>query len=307
MLSRRAFIRSAALASSSLAAGILAYDIRSDSCYTGSPVLEKLTLKLAALPRAFNGYRIGFVTDPHLGMWVPKDWIASAFETLQRLSIDLLVLGGDYIFVSDNPIWGITGAVRNWDYASLSRGETAARAFRDFAIITSQFTFPDGIIGVAGNHDNWNSPHVFHRTMKDFPKIRLLLNEELSIVRGSESISLFGVEDYLTGIPARPPARGESSPRTRILVSHNPDYVAELAKDDPSLFDVALCGHTHGGQVRLPGITGLIVPIQNPDFLAGLTKTGDSFVYTSRGLGVVGLPFRFDCPPEITLLELQQA
>lgn len=308
MISRRAFLRSATVASTSVAAGFLAHDLRSESSYTGTPLLERINVSIETLPPSFDGYRIGFLTDPHLGMWVPQSWIVAALETLRESKPDILVLGGDYIFVSDNPIWKISGAIRNWDYVDLSRRETAAKAFHDFARIISNFSFPDGIIGVTGNHDNWNSPKIFHDVMKQFSNIRILLNEEIFIARNGERIGLFGVDDYLTGFPTLPPRRIRAPlPVTRILVSHNPDYVALLANEDPSLFDLALCGHTHGGQVCLPGITGLVVPIQNPAFLAGLAQTGESVVYTSRGLGVVGLPFRFHCPPELTIIELRKS
>jgi predicted MPP superfamily phosphohydrolase len=134
------------------------------------------------------------------------------------------------------------------------------------------------------------------------------LNEEVSVTRENESLDILGVDDFLTGFPIKPPPRrGPIATHTRILVSHNPDYVATLLKDDTHSFDIALCGHTHGGQVRIPGLTNTIIPVQDPRFLSGLTSLNGPYVYTSRGLGVVGLPFRFNCPPEITIIDLKKA
>jgi predicted MPP superfamily phosphohydrolase len=77
-----------------------------------------------------------------------------------------------------------------------------------------------------------------------------------------------------------------------------------LLEEERSSFDLALCGHTHGGQVRVPGLTGVVIPVQDPRFMSGLADIGAGYVYTSRGLGVVGLPMRINCPPEITVIEL---
>ena len=302
MLSRRAFLQSTLLASSGAAIGATAYDLQSDG-YTGTPVVERLRIRIPTLPPAFDGYRIGFLTDIHLGIWVPHEWIHHALEVLSKADIDLLILGGDYIFVSDNPLWRLTHCIRNSAYNGLSKLETSEKVFREIGEIFSSYTYRDGILGVVGNHEHWNSLPIFTQTMRDFPKLRFLINEEATISRKDQTLSVFGVDDFLTGLPTLPPARFSAS-AARILVSHNPDYIATLLHDAPTSFDLAMCGHTHGGQVRLPGVGGFIVQVQDPRFVKGLVMEGEAAVYTSRGLGVVGLPFRVNCPPEITIFEL---
>ena len=90
-------------------------------------------------------------------------------------------------------------------------------------------------------------------------------------------------------------------------MSHNPDYISRLLEIQPEYhFDLALCGHTHGGQIRLPGMGAVMSQIQDPRFVAGLVNINGKQVYTSRGLGVVGLPFRYDCPPEVTVFTLKR-
>jgi predicted MPP superfamily phosphohydrolase len=301
MLSRRALLQSATFAGTGIAVAAVTRDMRRDG-YTGTPVLERLKLTVSNLPPAFKGYRIGYLTDLHLGLWVPQSWITNAIETLLREKVDILLLGGDYIFVSDNPLWETTGCVRNTDYFNISRTEMAKGAFSDVCEIIARYSFRDGIVGVVGNHENWNSIDLFMTAARAHPSLRILINESHRITRGDSSIEILGVDDFLTGFPIKPPPRATES--TRILLSHNPDYVAMLLEEEKNSFDLALCGHTHGGQVRVPGLMGVVIPVQDPRFMSGLTDIGTGYVYTSRGLGVVGLPIRVNCPPEITVIEL---
>jgi predicted MPP superfamily phosphohydrolase len=306
MLSRRTFLKAASVGAAGFAVAAARRDMEDDG-YTGTPVIERLTISLPDLPKDLASYRIGFLTDLHLGMWVPPSWITHALETLQRERVDILLLGGDYIFVSDNPVWSATRAIRNSDYIGLSRRETAAKAFSDALRLISQHSYPDGTYAVVGNHEHWNSIELFQLASKEFPSIRVLINEEVSVHRGVATLNILGVDDHLTGFPMKPPPRpGSPKEHTRILLSHNPDYVATLLEEEMNAFDIALCGHTHGGQVCIPGLTGTIIPVQDPRFMVGLTRVNSGYVYTSRGLGVVGLPFRVNCPPEITIIELQR-
>jgi predicted MPP superfamily phosphohydrolase len=301
MLSRRALLQSTALAGTGIAVAAITRDMQPDG-YTGTPVLERLHLKVQNLPPAFRGYRIGYLTDLHLGLWVPQSWVTDAIETLAKENVDILLLGGDYIFVSDNPLWETMHCLRNNDYLQMSRSEMAKKAFADICRIIARYSFPDGIIGIVGNHEHWNSIELFMAAARENPSLKFLINESHLISRGDSSIELLGVDDFLTGFPIKPPPRAAES--TRILLSHNPDYVAMLLEEETRSFDLALCGHTHGGQVRVPGLMGVVIPVQDSRFMSGLTDIGTGYVYTSRGLGVVGLPVRVNCPPEITVIEL---
>ena len=301
MLSRRALIKTATLTGTGIAVAAVTRDMRPDG-YTGTPVLEKLTLKIPNLPPPFRGYRIGYLTDLHLGLWVPQSWVTNAIEALIREDVDILLLGGDYIFVSDNALWETTYCLRNTDYLDMPRAEMAERAFNDICRIISAYSFKDGIVGIVGNHEHWNSIELFMDAARKHPSLKILINERHLITRGDASIELLGVDDLLTGFPIKPPPRTAGT--RRILLSHNPDYVATLLEEETLSFDLALCGHTHGGQVRVPGLRSTVIPVQDPRFMSGLTDIGTGYVYTSRGLGVVGLPIRVNCPPEITVIEL---
>ncbi len=305
-ISRRAFLQGATLLAGGAALAAAHADMGLDSA-AGQIVDETVHLVIPGLPRAFDGYRIAFFTDIHLGIWVPDEWVAWGLEKLRAHSPDLLVLGGDYILANDNPVWPMLGLVRNETYAGMDSEDAVPLIFSTAAKVLSSYSPPDGIVAVVGNHERWNSIELFNAAFRAYPAIRVLVNDEVTIRRGSESLLFFGSDDYLTGLPRVPPAPTTPGVSARVLVSHNPDYVSELLKRGAARFSVALCGHTHGGQVRLPGLVSLAAPVRDSRFIAGLVRVDDQMVYTSRGLGVVGLPFRVNCPPEITTIELRTA
>ena len=85
---------------------------------------------------------------------------------------------------------------------------------------------------------------------------------------------------------------------------HEPDYIDRLRRLVP--VDLQLSGHTHGGQIRIPGTGAIVLPSWGEVYVEGLYRVGASQVYTSRGIGMVHLPFRFNCPPEVTEITLAQ-
>lgn len=308
MISRRNFIRSSLCLGAGVVAGTAGYTTFAHD-QTGNIVLERVTTRIANLPSAFEGYKIGFLTDIHLGMWLPNEWVERALEMLAEQSVDLLVLGGDYIFLNDNPLWRKAGIIRNHELAEPSPKRAIPQIYSTLGSILSRFSFPDGTIGVPGNHDHWNSTSIFLSIFGSLPGVKLLVNEERVISRKDHNLRIFGVDDFLTGIPSVPPS-GEIRPGrdARIIVSHNPDYISLLTAREPDYhFDLALCGHTHGGQIRLPYMGAIMSQIIDSRFVAGMVHLGERMVYTSRGLGVVGLPIRIDCPPEVTVLTLERA
>jgi predicted MPP superfamily phosphohydrolase len=308
MISRRHFIRSVVFGTAAVGGSLAAFDLTTD-LYTSNFVIEELSVPIRGLPTAFEGYRIGFLTDIHLGTWVPEGWIEHALDELRSRSIDLLLLGGDYILVNESSLWDSAGVIRNPRFANLSKPVATEQIYSAFAQCVSRFSCPDGILAVVGNHEHWNIFPIFERTLQQYPAIRVLRNEEVSVRRGTEELAIFGVDDYLTGIPSEPPARELRDKKAkRIILSHNPDYLTALIPRPQHEFSLALCGHTHGGQVVIPGLGPIAAQVVDRRFVSGTHHVGDGrIVYTSRGLGVVGLPFRFNCPAEVTVLQLAQA
>lgn len=306
LLSRRNFLKSI---SAGLVGGLALGATGNNWSHAGvntAITTEVIDVKIAGLPPSFEAYRIGFLTDIHLGIWVSEDWIRQALTMLSRLKIDVLVLGGDYILVHDSHLLEKLGMVENQRYANLDKPVATALIYESVANILNDYDiFPDGILAVVGNHDRWNLFPEFLRAMGRCKPVKLLINEEISISRSEQSLHLFGSDDYLTGIPCLPPDIPLIDGRKkRIVITHNPDYVTATLNTPRPSYSLALCGHTHGGQIVLPGLGAVAAQVQDRRFISGFSSIGDVHVYTSRGLGYVGLPLRFHCPPEITVLTL---
>ena len=90
------------------------------------------------------------------------------------------------------------------------------------------------------------------------------------------------------------------------ILKDNPDYIPAILDNPGAKFSLALCGHTHGGQIVLPALGPIAAQVVDRRFVSGMTQIGERQIYTSRGLGVVGLPFRLNCPPEVTILNLRK-
>lgn len=307
MLSRRAFIRNTLLAGGLL----VSYPVSNSMAdSTNNLLCRKHDISLPDLPAAFDGLKIAFFTDPHVGDCSSVELLESAVELASKENPDLVILGGDYVNSLDiglnrffyyqrysTKLNSCTRSVPNFDQI-LERGITH---FEAVASVIKSLNPPLGIIGVIGNHDRWNSADNCRRIFEQHG-IRFLINQSHLIHQGSDKIEIYGSDDYSTGMPLTPEANSEF----RILVSHNPDFLEELG--DSTNFSIGLCGHTHGGQILLPAIGPIFSNIQYPQLIQGLNRTtSGKLVYTSAGIGTSGLPLRLNCPPELSILNLKRA
>jgi hypothetical protein len=193
---------------------------------------------------------------------------------------------------------------RNPEFSALPIPAYSKGVFEGLMEILRSVKVPDGVFGVLGNHDRWCHPTACDDAFAA-AGIPLLENAHRSLRRGEASLVVAGVADYLTGRPEKP-AFHRTPGTVGILLCHNPDFVSELLDNDGLEFDLALCGHTHGGQIRVPGLGALITNIADQRFVAGLAPVKGGFVYTSRGIGVVEIPYRIACAPEATVITLRQ-
>ncbi len=242
--------------------------------------LRSLDLRIAGLPPAFDGYRILHLTDPHFDM---MDGLGDAIAgAVAGVEADLCVLTGDYRADDGGPYTQIL--------APLARVAEAVDA-------------EDGVFATLGNHDCHAMAGAFERL-----GVRVLANETVRIRRGEETLSLTGLDDvHRFYTPMAELALREAGPfgpgHIGVALVHSPEMAEEAAGQDYSLY---LCGHTHGGQVCLPGGRPIFTNVvRNRRFAAGIWRTGAMTGYASPGAGVSALPVRYNSRGEVTLVTLR--
>ncbi|MCX7699513.1 MAG: metallophosphoesterase [Gemmataceae bacterium] len=238
------------------------------------------TIAVPNLPAMFEGLTIAFLTDLHHGRYTSLHYIRTIVEVTNAQQPDIIALGGDY-----------------------------AHAHRRYIPpcfeVLSDLKARLGVFGVLGNHDHWYDSRLAKECMRR-SHVADLTNTGYWLIQGAARLRLGGVDDFWEGSQNLAAALGDAQPgEARVLLSHNPDYVETIT--DPRV-GLVLSGHTHGGQVVLPGIGAPYVPsIYGDKYLHGLVRTPVTQVYVSRGLATVGPPLRIGARPEITLVRLTRA
>jgi predicted MPP superfamily phosphohydrolase len=177
-----------------------------------------------------------------------------------------------------------------------------------FAEAFSNLKAPFGIYGVMGNHDFYTrDPELIAKKVDDCG-VKLLRNDKTIIRSGDGAICLIGIDDTGIGSKAKSmmATAMKNAPTTipKILLCHRPYFLPQASQ---SGIDLMLSGHTHGGQVVLGrfGSTTVAPASLASKYIWGKYREGNTSMYVSRGIGTVGLPFRINCPPEITRLILR--
>jgi predicted MPP superfamily phosphohydrolase len=282
-VTRRQFVLRSSLAlASAIGAGLAFEGLVREPQY---PVAERMQVFLERLPEAFDGFRIAQITDIHFGPYMTQPELERSLRIAQAFQPDLIALTGDFV---SHP-WG----KRN--------GKEGARLAEPCADVLARATGVP-IIAVLGNHDHWNDADLVAGALTE-RRIRVLRNQSQVIERGNQKLWIAGVDDPLeekadlaktmTGIP-----RSDAT----LLLAHEPDF-ADYAARFP--VDLQLSGHSHGGQVRIPGVGPIILPAMAHKYHTGFNRVGSLQVYTSRGVGVINPPVRLNCPPEVSLITLR--
>lgn len=267
---------------------------------TDKIIVERVKLNYPDLPKDLVGTRIGFITDIHLGGWVPNELASEALKNVLDEKPDLLLFGGDYIWVPDT-LGGNFNNLRNETFQEETDEGQAVEIYKTLSKILSPLKKTTAY-GVLGNHDRWSHPTAYRAYL---PKagLPILQNDTVYFERGDAKIEVYGTEDLWTGVPSL--GSTHTTPDTfRIFLTHNPDYASYAYHVKKYPFHLSLSGHTHGGQIVLPIIGAFHYNIQDTRYASGLVDYGERKFYTSRGIGVVELPFRINCPPEVTIFEL---
>ena len=232
---------------------------------------------LPGLPRAFDGFTLLHLSDLHMD--IDPAITDVIVERLAGVEYDLCVITGDYRASSSGP------------YATaLALTNRLAQHLRP------------PVYAILGNHD-----FIEFTPALEAAGLTLLLNETVAIRRGEAAIYLSGVDDphfYATDNLQKARASIPSG-ATSILLAHSPELYRDAAAAG---YDLMLSGHTHGGQICLPGRRPLITNAACPrPMFYGAWRQGAMQGYTSAGTGSCGVPVRFCCPPEFTLHRLRAA
>lgn len=245
-----------------------------------NPVVEHIPILIRNLPASLEGFTILQISDLHLYPLTQPELIKKAVAISNELNPDLVVMTGDYVWQE-------------------------LEAIEELAPILSGLNAKYGVFSILGNHDYWLDAGVITSTM-EAAGLPVLINQGFSIQVGRGSLYLAGLDDGWSGHPdLERTLEGVSQDEPVFLLCHEPDLADQNASNHR--IDLQLSGHTHGGQIRIPGFGALILPYLGRKYDLGLYKIGNMLLYTNRGLGVISEPVRFNCPPEISHFILQAA
>jgi hypothetical protein len=266
--SRRDLLKGFATAGIGAATGTLAHGYLYERHHLE---LTRETLHVSGLPPALAGLRIGFLTDFHRSETVSHELVDRSVRMVMAEAPEMIVLGGDYVTWGDRRFVG-----------------PVADALAPLAA-------PDGVFAILGNHDDdRDMPAAL--TAKGFVVLRDARTRLM--VRG-ETLDLAGIRYWTRKASDIAHVLRGAAPNV-FLLAHTPMRLAEAAALTVPL---VLSGHTHGGQIVLPGV-GAIAAREFP-VIAGLGRREGTTIFVSRGVGTVYIPVRLNCPPEVAILTLQ--
>lgn len=282
-LTRRKFFYTGAAVAAGISA--LGFDGFAES---NDPRLVKIEIPLSRLPQSFDGFTIAQLSDFHYEEHFSAVPLGKSVGIVNSLKPDLIVLTGDFVTV---PVL----------HPHASRKAVIATAV-PCAQMLSPLSAAVGKFAVLGNHDGEAGSAPISATLVAHG-VQVLRNKSVPLEREKDRIWLAGVDDVLRGFPDLGAAI-EKIPKDEatILLAHEPDFADESAL---SPIDLQLSGHSHGGQVWIPGIGAPWLPPLSRKYPRGLYRVGNMTLYTNIGIGTIRAPIRINCPPEITLITLR--
>jgi len=237
-------------------------------------VVDTLALCLPAPAPVLPALRIAFASDFHAGPTTHPQAIAAACATLAQLQPDLLLLGGDFVSLD-------------------------VRHIEPLATLLGRVPAPLGRFAVLGNHDLWADDHPIVRRLT-VAGVQVLINANQRLPPPYDHVWICGLDDPTSGQPdAQATLHGADG--VRIVLMHSPEGLELLGS---YRFDLAWCGHTHGGQIALPSGRPLWVPPgrwnrRYPQGRYALDQPPGAVLIVSRGVGYGGLPLRLFAPAEV--------
>jgi uncharacterized protein len=295
-ITRSEFLSKAALAAAAVPLGAMTFGIISGA---HDYRVRKKTVYLPNLPKAFDGIKIGQVSDIHSGSFFNKTAVKGGVEMMLKEKPDVLFFTGDLV-------------------------NNEASEVNDYIDIFAKFRAPLGVYSVTGNHDygdykHWSSQQAKVKNLKELVEAHkimgfdILMNENRFIEVDGEKIAVIGIENWggkgFSKYGKLDVAyKGSEEAPVKLLLSHDPSHwdleVRPFYKD----IDMAFAGHTHGFQFGVEIGNFKWSPSQYMyKQWAGLYQEGSQYLYVNRGFGFLGFPGRVGMPPELTVIELKRS
>jgi predicted MPP superfamily phosphohydrolase len=268
-ITRRAALKGALATAIGGLTGAISYGVVYERHRLG---VTEATMPVWGLPHALDGLRVALLTDVHHSALVPADDVARAVELTLSTNPDLVVLGGDYVTYGDRRFVG------------------------PVAELLAPLRAPNGVFAILGNHDDDREmPAALARK-----GITVLKDQRTRVVIRGNGLEIAGIR-FWTRRPADIARVIKGAEDSILLLAHDPRRLTEAAALN---VPAVLSGHTHGGQVVLPGV-GAIARARFP-IVEGLGRREHSSIFVSRGIGTVYVPVRINCPPEVAVVTLQR-
>jgi uncharacterized protein len=251
--------------------------------------LKRIEISLTRLPRVFDGFTIVQLSDFHFEEKFSAFTIRKSVELVNTLAPDLIVLTGDFVTV---PMFMLRRHARHH----------SAKAAPPCAQALSRLKARMGKLAVLGNHDVYANPLLVTNALQEHG-IAVLNNAAVPIEEQGVRFWLAGIDDALEGSPDLGAAIERVPPGEAIvLLAHEPDFADQAALTP---VDLQLSGHSHGGQIWMPGVGAPWLPPLARRYPRGLYKVGNLTLYTNIGIGTIRAPIRINCVPEVTLITLR--
>jgi predicted MPP superfamily phosphohydrolase len=246
-------------------------------------------VRLARLPKGFDGLRIAQLSDIHMGPFTPGDYIRRCVAITNGLKPDLIALTGDYIA---------------WDPG----------LERSIVSVLASLRAPHGVFGCLGNHEEESETEAYVSGLFTAQGVRILRQERTPIRLDGDELNLIGIdcpraqsedeEEYRRDVNRRLHQQLLMPGTANILLSHEPNvFVFDRAADLG--IDLILAGHSHGGQLALEFVhRGLNLSHLFYRYTSGWYEQRSTKLYVNRGIGTTGFPIRLGARPEISVFEL---
>ena len=268
-ITRRAALKGALATAIGALTGAVSYGVAYERHRLG---VTEATMPFLGLSPALDGLRVALLTDVHHSALVSADDVTRAVELALSTEPDMIVLGGDYVTYGD----------RNF--------------VEPVAELLAPLRAPNGVFAILGNHDDDREmPAALTRK-----GITVLKDQRTRVVIRGDALEIAGIR-FWTRRPADIAKVLKGADDPVLLLAHDPRRLTEAAALN---VPAVLSGHTHGGQVVVPGL-GAVARARFP-IVAGLGQREKSSIFVSRGIGTVYVPVRINCPPEVALVTLQR-